>query len=160
MDKKILEVGLNLPDVMLQQKHHFFCINGRTRGRSVGAFNTLKTDSCNNVKIINDSSTFSDNQLQRMAKDFHILQPLTASLISEVNKRLGGCGAGKLLFVRGAHMPTYGLVHLSCKPTREALRLLCSVHHLGLCKSLMVELKRCCVFSNKKLSIDLSFSHI
>lgn len=106
VDKEILEVGLNLPDVMLQQKYHFFCINGRTKGRSVGAFNTLKTNSCN------DSSISSDNQLQRMAKDFHILQPLTASLIPEVNKRLGGCGAGKLVFVGGAHTPTYRLVPL------------------------------------------------
>ena len=30
--KKILEVGLNLSDVTLQQKHHFFCIDGRTTG--------------------------------------------------------------------------------------------------------------------------------
>lgn len=30
--KKILEVGLNLSDVTLQQTHHFFCVNGRTTG--------------------------------------------------------------------------------------------------------------------------------
>lgn len=70
MGKKILEVGLNLSNVLLPQKHHFFCINGRATGDQYEPLNSLKTDFCNNIyKINNDSSTFKlkPTLLQRLA---------------------------------------------------------------------------------------------